>query len=98
MRFCLRIPSIGKIAVTEGAVGRHRDAVLLAPRKYRMLNGALLQIIEHLIAGKRHVGVDRSQILQVTHVEITDAPGPDLAAALQDFAHGGPTQPMFPRR
>ncbi|MGX1320954.1 hypothetical protein AB7M17_004407 [Bradyrhizobium sp. USDA 377] len=40
-----------KIIVTERRIGDDSNAVLLAPRDHRMLDGAFLEMIEHLIAG-----------------------------------------------
>ena len=40
-----------KIIVTERRIGHHRSAVLPAPRNHRVLDRALLQMIEHLVAG-----------------------------------------------
>jgi hypothetical protein len=41
---------IGEAAMAERAVGDGRHAVLLAPGQHRMLDRALLQIVEDLIA------------------------------------------------
>src|SRR6201994_4780542 len=82
---CFRILPTGEIAVTERAAGRHRNAVLLAPGNNGMLDGTSPQIVKDLIAGKRYIIVDRSQILEILHVEVADAPGQYLAGAPQNF-------------
>ena len=49
-----RPPSVSRareIAVAERAVGDHGDAVLLAPGEHGVLDGALLQVVEDLVAG-----------------------------------------------
>ncbi len=40
-----------KIVVTERRIGHDGDAMLFAPRDHRVLDGALLQMVEHLVAG-----------------------------------------------
>jgi hypothetical protein len=74
----------------ERTVGRHRDTIFLTPRKDRMFNGSLLQAVEHLIASTHYVFVDGSQILEIKHVEVADAPGQYLALTLQglECRHG----------
>ena len=63
-----------KIIVTERRIGDDRDAVLLAPRDHRVLDGALLQMIEHLVAGDLALAGDRQQFVEIVGVEIADAP------------------------
>ena len=42
-----------------------------------MLDGAFLQVIEHLIAGR--CAGKRGNIIEVRYIEVADAPGEDLA-------------------
>src|SRR5579871_6792301 len=44
LALCLR-----KIVMAKRRIGDHRDLVLLAPRDHRVLEGALFQMIEHLL-------------------------------------------------
>ena len=73
----------GKPAVAEGAVGDDGDVVLLAPGDDRMLDGALLEMIEHLVAGDLALADDVERLVEIVGVEIADAPGQDLAGLLQ---------------
>ena len=57
-----RPPSVsgpGKSPVAERAVGDHGDAVRLAPGEHRVLDGALLQVVEDLVAGEAALAGDR---------------------------------------
>ena len=63
-----------KIIVTERRIGDHRDAVLLAPRNHRVLDRALLQVIQHLIAGDLALAGNRQHLVEIVGVEIADAP------------------------
>src|SRR5688572_2583370 len=77
----------GEAALAEGAVADHGDAVPLAPGDHRVLDGALPQMVEHLVAGDAAAG-DALRFLEVGDVEIADAPRQDLAGALQ-LVEGG---------
>ncbi|KAG5722849.1 hypothetical protein E4T56_gene18718, partial [Termitomyces sp. T112] len=68
-----------KIVVSERRIGDDGNAMLLAPGHDRMRDGALLQVIEHLVAGDPALAADREQFVQIVGVEIADAPGADLA-------------------
>ena len=53
----------GKSAcVTERAIGDHGDAVLFAPREHRLLDRALAQMIEHLVASRMALPGDPSAL------------------------------------
>ena len=71
----------GKCPVAERAVGDHGDAVLLAPGQHGVLDRALLQVVEDLVAGDAALAGDRPRLLEVGHVEVAHAPGEDLALA-----------------
>ncbi len=73
----------GEIIVTERRVGDYRCAVLLAPRNHRMLDRALLQMIEHLIAGDLALAGNLEHLVEIVGVEIADAPETDLSLADQ---------------
>src|SRR5258708_2796990 len=73
----------GKISMTERAVGDHGGAVLLAPRNDAVLDGALAQMVEDLVAGRMLVAGDRAHLVEIGHVEVADAPGEYLSFALQ---------------
>ena len=72
-----------KIIMTERRIGDDGDAMSLAPRDHRMLDRALLQMIEHLIAGDLALARDREQFVEIVGIEIADAPGADLAGGDQ---------------
>ena len=67
--------------MAERRIGDHRDAVLLAPRDHRMLDRALLQMIEHLVAGDLALAGNLQHLVEIIGVEIADAPGADFAGA-----------------
>ena len=62
------------------------DVMGFAPRYDLMLDRALVQMIEHLVAGD--MGRDRIGRFEVCDVEIAQAPGPDLAVAAQGLEGG----------
>ena len=66
-----------KIAVAEGAVGRHRQTVTDTPGKHRMFNSPLLQVIKNLIAGDIFArwSCDAVSLLEIIGVEVADTPG-----------------------
>src|SRR3569623_2055665 len=63
-----------KIIVPKRRISRHRDAMRLAPWDHRMLDGALLQMIKHLIAGDVALACNVINLLQIVGIEIADAP------------------------
>src|SRR5580704_10973841 len=63
-----------KIIVTERRIGHYRNAVLGAPRNHRVLDGTLLQMIEHLIAGDLARAGNIKHFVEIVAVEIADAP------------------------
>ena len=71
--FALSAPQIRKIAVPEGTVRHHRDAMLLAKREHRVLDCAFTQVIEHLVADRVAI-LDRFRFANLLQVEIADAP------------------------
>ena len=60
--------------VAERTIGDDGDAVLFAPWDHGMLDRALAQVIEHLIAGGFARPRDLAQLVEIVHVEIADAP------------------------
>jgi hypothetical protein len=70
----------GEAAVAERAVGDDRHTLLLTPGHYRVLDCALLQVVEHLVAGDPAGVCDGEHILEIVDVEIANAPRQDLAA------------------
>src|SRR6202035_5173009 len=64
-----------KIIMTERRIGDHGRAVQLAPWDHRMLDRALLQMVEHLVAGDLAPAGNRQHLVEVAGVEIADAPG-----------------------
>ena len=59
------------------------DTVLLAPGDDSVLDRALLQMIEHLIAGDLALARDIEQFAEIVAVEIADAPGANFPCADQ---------------
>jgi hypothetical protein len=70
---------VGKLTVTEGAVSNDGYVVPFAPGNHSVFDGALLQVIEHLVAGGHRLSGDRLELTEVRHIEVADAPRPDLA-------------------
>lgn len=68
--------------MAEGAVGDQGDAVALAPGQHGVLDRALLQVVEHLVASDAARPGDGERFLQVGDVEVAHAPAQDLARAL----------------
>ena len=68
-----------KIIMAERRIGDDGDTVLLAPRDHRVLDRALLQMIEHLVAGDLALARDIEQFVEIVSVEIADAPGADFS-------------------
>src|SRR5262249_59839948 len=69
--------------VAERTVADDRDAVSLAPRDYGMLDRALVQVVEDLVADRAAVAGQAPCFLEVGDVEVADTPGQDLACAPQ---------------
>ena len=63
-----------EIVVAERRIGHHRNTMRLAPRDHRVLDGALLQMIQHLIAGDFAGACDVEHLLEIARVKIADAP------------------------
>ena len=70
---------VGEAAMAERAVGNHRDAMVLAPGQHGVLDRALLQMVEDLVAGDPALAAGFPGGIEVGHVEVADAPGQDLA-------------------
>ena len=64
----------GKVIVAERRIGHHGGTMLLAPRNYRVLDRALLQMIKHLVAGDPALAGDIKHFIEVVGIEIADAP------------------------
>ena len=67
-----------KIIMAERRIGDDGDTVLLAPRDHRVLDGAFLQMIEHLVTGDLALARDIEQFVEIVAIEIADAPRTDL--------------------
>ena len=65
-----------EIVVAEWRIGDDRNAVLFAPRNHGVLDRALLEMIEHLIADNALTvrGLHPIDFLEIVGVEIADAP------------------------
>src|SRR6516225_8792852 len=72
-----------KIAVAKRRVGDHRDTMPLAPWNHRMLDGPLIEVIEHLVAGNLAFTGNVENLVEIVGVEIADAPGADFSRALE---------------
>src|SRR5258705_5777688 len=57
--------------------------MLLAPWNHCVLDRALLQMVQDLVAGDTAVADDLPGFVQIRHVEVAHAPGQDLALALK---------------
>ena len=67
--------AVRKIIVPEWAIGDHGDAMLLAPWDHRVLDRALAQMVEHLIAGDLAGSPAIGQhLVEIVDIEIADAP------------------------
>jgi hypothetical protein len=63
-----------------------------------MRNGALLQVIQNLVACQPVRAGDRQNAFQVRHIKIADPPGADLSFFMQLLKSGhGILQGMFAR-
>src|SRR3981081_1621471 len=74
----------GKLAMTERGVADDGDAVALAPGDNGMFAGALLQILNVLVAGEI-LRRDRPRLVEVGDIEVAHAPGQDVSGAPQLF-------------
>src|SRR5262245_3903423 len=61
--------------LSEWAVCDHRDPVRRAPGNHGVLDSALLQIVEDLVADNAAFPGDREGLLQIALVEVADPPG-----------------------
>ena len=77
-----------KAAVAERAVIDDRHTVLLAPRDHPVLDAALGEMVEHLVAGDMAVAGDLPHLFEVAGGEIADPPAEDLALVLQFLERG----------
>src|SRR5271157_6435435 len=66
----------GKAPMAEGAVGGDGDAAPLAPGQHGMFDGALLEMIEDLVAGEAPFPLPchRCGLFEVARVEIAHSP------------------------
>ena len=78
-----RGPRPRKIIMAEGTVGNHGYAVLFAPGDHAMLDGALLQMVENLVAREMAITGNSPDGFEFTDVEVADAPGQDLSITLE---------------
>ena len=67
----------------ERRIRNHGHTVPLAPWDDRVLNRALLQMVEHLVAGDPAFSCQCAYLLEIVDIEITDAPGTDFSGTDQ---------------
>jgi hypothetical protein len=72
-----------KTVVTEWTVTHYCDTVLLTPGNDRVLDGALFQMVKHLIASDSAVACYSPCLFEIGHVEVAQAPGKDFPIALE---------------
>jgi len=72
----------------EGTVGHHRHTVSFAPWQHGMLDGALLQVIEDLVAGGVVLARNGADLLEVGYIEVAHTPGANLPVPPQLFETG----------
>src|SRR3954449_154292 len=65
----------GEIVMTERRIGNDSDTMLLTPGDHRMLDRALLEMVEHLIAGDAALVRDAENFVEIIGIEIRNAPG-----------------------
>src|SRR5437667_1432139 len=65
----------------ERAVAHHGDAARNAPRDHRVLDRALIEVVEYLVARDALGPGERGRALQLLDAEVADAPGADLPLA-----------------
>src|SRR5262245_33243071 len=75
-------------ARAEGAVPDDGNAAHLAPGKDVVLDGALLEMVENLVARDATRAGDRRHRLELVDREVADAPAPDLAVATEALEAG----------
>src|SRR3954454_11474229 len=68
-----------KVIMAERRISNHRDGVLLAPGNHGMLDRALLQVIEPLVAGNLAFACHCQHLVEVTGVKIADPPAANFA-------------------
>jgi len=91
-------PRTREIIMTERAVSDHGDAMLFAPGDHGVLDRALPQMVEDLVASKMPVPGNPSDRVEFTHVEVADTPGQDLPITLELLEGGNRLlQGMLPR-
>ena len=74
--------------VAERAIGDDRDAVLFAPWGHAMLDRALTQVIQHLVASRLGRPRNPADLVEIVHVEIADAPRQNLAVCVEPLEGG----------
>ena len=64
----------GKAArMPERRISDHRDVMFLAPRRHRMLDSALIEMVENLVA-RDPSRRDAMRLFQIIDIEVADAP------------------------
>ena len=79
LSLCTRV---GKISVTKGAVCGDSNAMFFAPGDDNVLDGAIFQMIQDLIAGKVSLSCYIFDFLEIWNVKVAHAPGKDLPVVL----------------
>src|ERR1039458_4873371 len=70
-------------ALPDRGVGHNGHFVLLAPRQQVEFNSPMFGVVEHLVDRAGVPSTHMEQFLHVIHVEVRDAPGPNLALLQQ---------------
>src|ERR1700742_4819886 len=73
----------GKVSMTKWTVSDDGNIVRFAPGQHGVFNGALLQMVEHLIAGHMALACNLQSFFKVGHIKIAHAPGEYLPGALK---------------
>jgi hypothetical protein len=84
-----RAVGLGKSAgVTEWTIGDHGDAIAFAPWDHRVLDRALAQMVEHLVADRMACPSDPVDFDEIVNIEIADAPRQDLPLSAKPLEGG----------
>src|SRR5215813_4850397 len=75
----------GKSSMTERAVSSHRDIMLFTPGQHVVLDGSLLQVVQHLVTNNAALASNGPSLFKIVHIEVAHAPGEDLSRASKLF-------------
>src|SRR5690242_5071066 len=76
---------VGEVVVAERAVGDQGNLTGPAPGQDGVFGGALLQMVEDLVANQLPWTCELLPLTQVRIIEVAHTPGENLAAGLQDL-------------